>query len=159
MHLLAYCQGHLGSSSHMYSGTGNITCIYEVCKQYFGLEQGDQTVDEYYNQVVAICKERNLYQLHSTDLKKMEQQCQDVDVVWFLLGLKPEIESVCVQILGGSKLPSLPEVFSWIQRATLIDHDSQISYECTGEYAAFIAAHGSYGSSWGTWRSWFSWWT
>jgi hypothetical protein len=25
---------------HMYSGTGNITRIFEVCQQYFGLEQG-----------------------------------------------------------------------------------------------------------------------
>jgi hypothetical protein len=37
--------------SHMYFGTGNIIRIYEVCKQYFGLEQGDQTMDEYYNQI------------------------------------------------------------------------------------------------------------
>jgi hypothetical protein len=37
---------HLG---HMYSGTGNITWIYELCKQYFGLKQGTQTMDECYN--------------------------------------------------------------------------------------------------------------
>jgi hypothetical protein len=47
----------------------------------------------------------------------MEKQCQDVDAVRFLLGLKLEFESVCAQILGGSNLPSLLEVFSRIQRA------------------------------------------
>jgi hypothetical protein len=78
----------------MYSGTGNMTWMYEVCKQYFGLEQGAQTVDEYYNQVVTICKERDMYQPLSTDLNKMEKQRQDVDVVQFLLGLKSEYESV-----------------------------------------------------------------
>jgi hypothetical protein len=52
----------------MYFGFGNITRIYETCKQYFGLEQGAQTMDEYYNQVVVICKGRNLYQLLSKDL-------------------------------------------------------------------------------------------
>jgi hypothetical protein len=57
----------------MYTGVGNITRIYEVCKQYFGLEQGTQTMDKYYNQVVAICKERNMYQPLSTGLKKMER--------------------------------------------------------------------------------------
>jgi hypothetical protein len=72
--------------SHMYSGAGNITQIYEVYKQYFGLEQGVQTFDKYYNQVVAICKERDIYQPFSTDLKKMEKQRQDVDVIRFLLG-------------------------------------------------------------------------
>jgi hypothetical protein len=60
----------------------------------FGLEQGAQTMDEYYNQVMAICKERNMYQLLSNDLKTMEKQHQDVDVVWFLLNLKPEYETV-----------------------------------------------------------------
>jgi hypothetical protein len=97
---------------HMYSGTGNITRIYEVCKQYFGLEQGTLTIDEYYNQVIAICKERDMYQPLSTDLKKMEKQHQDVDVVRFLLGLKPEYESVSAHILGGSDLQLLSEVFS-----------------------------------------------
>jgi hypothetical protein len=32
-----------------------------------------------------------MYQPLSTDLKKMEKQCQDVDVVRFLLGLKPSM--------------------------------------------------------------------
>lgn len=52
----------------MYSGAGNITRSYEVCKLYFGLEQGAQTVDKYYNEVVAICKERDMYQLLSAKL-------------------------------------------------------------------------------------------
>jgi hypothetical protein len=112
--MLNSIESHIGSSciylsttkdiwdhlSHMYSGVGNITRIYNVCKQYFGLEQGAQSVDEYYNQVVAICKERNLYQPLSIDLQKMEKQRQDVDVVRFLLGLRLEFESVRAQILG-----------------------------------------------------------
>jgi hypothetical protein len=106
----------------MYFGIETITQIYEVCKQYFGLEQGAQIVDSYYNQIVVIYKERNMYQPLPTGLKKMEKQSQDVDVVWFLLCLKPNYESVCAQVLGGSDLPSLPKVFSRIQRATLSDH-------------------------------------
>jgi hypothetical protein len=43
------------------------------CKQYFGLEQGAQIVDEYYNQVVTTSKERDMYQPLSTDLKKNEK--------------------------------------------------------------------------------------
>jgi predicted P-loop ATPase len=52
-------------------------------------------VDKYYSQVVAICKERNMYQPLSTYLKAMEKQCQDVDVVRFLLDLNPECECLC----------------------------------------------------------------
>ncbi len=51
-------------------------------------------MDGYYNQVVVVCKEMNMYQPLSTNLKTMEKQYQDVDVVWFLLGLKPDYESV-----------------------------------------------------------------
>ena len=131
----------------MYSGTRNITRIYEVCKQYFGLEQGKQIVDEFYNQFVAICKERNLYQPLSMDLKKREKQHQDVNVVWFLLGKKPNVDSVRTQNLGGSDLPSLLEVFSRIQCATLFYHSSQLSFECTGEHSTFIASRGSFGCS------------
>lgn len=133
--------------SHMYSGTGNITRIYEVCKQYFGLEQGAQPVDEYYNQVVAICKEWDMYQPLSTDLQKMGKQRQDVDVVRFLLGLKPEYESVRAQILGSSDLPSLPEVFSHIQRATLSNHGPVLNPDREGDRATFIAARGGSSSS------------
>jgi hypothetical protein len=93
--MLNSIESHIGSSclylripkdiwdhlSHMYSSTGNITQIYEVCEQYFGLEQGAHTIDECYNQVVAICKERNLYQPLFMNVKKMKKQCQDVDVV------------------------------------------------------------------------------
>jgi hypothetical protein len=71
--------------SHLYSDTGNITQIFEVCKQYLGLEQRVHTMDEYYSQVMAICKERNMYQPLSIDLKTVEKQCQDVDVVGFFL--------------------------------------------------------------------------
>ena len=97
-------------------------------------------MDEYYNHVVAICKKRNLYQPLSTNLKKMKKQRQDVDVdaVRFLLGLKPEFESVHAQILGGSELPTLLELFSQIQRATLTDHGPQMSYEHTGEHVLLL---------------------
>jgi hypothetical protein len=118
---------------HMYSDTENITRIYEVCKQYFVLKQGNQTVDEYYNQVVTICKERDMYQPLSTNLKKMEKQHQDVDVVWFLLGLKPEYEFVPAHVLSGFNSPLLPEVFSRLHRATISDHSSLLSMKRNGD--------------------------
>ena len=59
--MLKSIESHIGSSciylptandiwdhlSHMYYGSGNITWIYKVCKQYFRLEEGAKTVDEY----------------------------------------------------------------------------------------------------------------
>jgi hypothetical protein len=86
---------------------------------------------------------------HSIDLKKMEKQRQDVDVVRFFLGLKPEYESVRAQILGGFDLPLLPEVFSRLQRATISNHSSLSSMERNGDRTAFIATCGSFSSSCG----------
>ena len=48
-------------------------------------------------------------------------------------------------ILGGSDLPSLLEVFSWIQCAT----GSQLSSKHDGDCTTFIAACGNTGSSQG----------
>jgi hypothetical protein len=77
----------------------------------------------------------------------MGKQRQDVDVVRFLLDLKPEYELVCAQILGGSDLLSLREVFSRIQHATLSDHGLALNFECEGDRATFIAARGGSTSS------------
>jgi hypothetical protein len=90
-----------------------------------------------------------MYQTLSTDVKVMEKQRQDADVVRFLIGLKPEYELICAQMLGGSDIPSLPEVFSRIQQATLLDNGSQISTDCSGDSYAFLASRGSSGSSLG----------
>lgn len=56
----------------------------------------------------------------------MENQCQDVDVVQFRLGLKLEYESVRARILGGLELTSLLEFFflPQIQQATLFNTSS-----------------------------------
>jgi hypothetical protein len=69
-----------------------------------------------------------------------------VDVDWFLHGLKPEFESIRAQILGGSNLPSLLEVFSRIQQATIFDHGSQVSYERISECTDFVTTCGSFDS-------------
>jgi hypothetical protein len=103
-----------------------------VCKQYFGLEQGSQSLEEYYNLAIEIFKEQNMYQLLSTGMKVIEKQRQDVDVQ-FLIGLKLEYESVYAQILGGLDIPSLPKVFSQIQCATLSNSSSHISSNCSGD--------------------------
>lgn len=88
-----------------------------------------------------------MYQPLSNNLKTMEKQRQNVDVVRFLLKLKPEYETINVQILGGSDLPSLPKVFSRIQHATLSNTSSQLSFEHNGDHTAFIATRGGTGSS------------
>lgn len=65
-----------------------------------------------------------MHQLLSSDVKVMEKKRQDVDVFRFLIGRNLKYESVCKQILDGSDIPSLLEVFSRIYQATLLDSSS-----------------------------------
>ncbi|KAG6651974.1 hypothetical protein CIPAW_06G151000 [Carya illinoinensis] len=96
----------------MYSGAGNITRIYELCKQFFVLEHNVLGLEEYYSQVMGICEELKMYQLVTSDVPSMLKQREDFNIVRFLVGLKPEYESVRSQILASPKLPSFPDVFS-----------------------------------------------
>lgn len=84
-----------------------------------------------------------MYQALSTDVK-VEKQRQDVNVVRFFIGLKLKYEFVRAQVLGGSDIPSLPEVFSRIQRVTLLDNSTHISIDrSSGDCSSFLASHGS----------------
>lgn len=95
----------------MFFGTGNINCIYEVCKKYFGLKQGTQRLEEYFFQVMGICEELNMYQPITFDTPYLLQQHEYFNVVHFFIGLKLEHEHLLSQILSSSKLTSLLYVF------------------------------------------------
>ncbi|KAG2670262.1 hypothetical protein I3760_14G077600 [Carya illinoinensis] len=85
----------------MYSGVGNTTRIYELCQQFFGLEQGVLGLEKYYSKVMGICEELKIYQPITSDVSIMLKQREEFNVVRFLVGLKPEYESVCSQILAS----------------------------------------------------------
>ncbi|XP_042946557.1 uncharacterized protein LOC122279793 isoform X1 [Carya illinoinensis] len=125
--------GHL---KQMYSGAGNITRIYELCKQFFVLEQNALGLEEYYSQVMGICEELKVYQPVTSDVPSMLKQREDFNIVRFLVGLKPEYESVRSQILASPQLPSFPDVFSRLQRATLSSDQSNERSALTASYVA-----------------------
>lgn len=95
-----------------------------------------------------------MYQPLSIDLKTMEKQQQDVDVVCFLLSLKPEYESIRAQILGGLELQSISEFFSSDSACSSFDQSSQLSSKHNGNRAAFIAVDGGFGSPHGVRGGW-----
>ncbi|XP_042945626.1 phosphatidate cytidylyltransferase 1-like isoform X3 [Carya illinoinensis] len=76
-------------------------------------------LEEYYSQVMGICEELKMYQPVTSDVPSMLKQREDFNIVHFLVGLKPEYESVRSQILASPQLPSFPDVFSRLQRAIL----------------------------------------
>ncbi|KAG7986958.1 hypothetical protein I3843_03G108700 [Carya illinoinensis] len=120
----------------MYSGAGNITRIYELCKQFFVLEQNALGLEEYYSQVMGICEKLKVYQPVTSDVPSMLKQREDFNIIRFLVGLKPEYESVRSQILASPQLPSFPDVFSRLQRATLSSDQSNERSALTASYVA-----------------------
>ncbi|XP_059650495.1 uncharacterized protein LOC132296301 [Cornus florida] len=105
--------------------SGNITKIYEVCRQLFDLRQGTHSLAEYFSHSMGICEEMNLHQPITSDVKSIQQQHEDFNDVQFLTGLSPEYEFVHAQILGSPTLPSLPDMFSRLQRAILSNSTSR----------------------------------
>ncbi|XP_041004548.1 uncharacterized protein LOC121249809 [Juglans microcarpa x Juglans regia] len=71
----------------------------------------------------------------------MLKQREDFNVVRFLVGLKPEYESMRSQILASPQLPSFPDVFSRLQRATLSGQGSQFSSDQSNERSALAASY------------------
>ena len=53
----------------MYSGKGNLSRIYEVCKGFYCVEQNDQSSQAYFMQFKRIYKELNVLLPFSPDVK------------------------------------------------------------------------------------------
>ncbi|KAG2704847.1 hypothetical protein I3760_05G025500 [Carya illinoinensis] len=91
--------------------------IWRHLKQMYS--GGALGLEEYYSKVMGICEELKIYQPIISDVSIMLKQREEFNVVRFLVSLKPEYESVRSQILASPQLPSFPDVFSRLQRATL----------------------------------------
>ncbi|XP_059654330.1 uncharacterized protein LOC132301059 [Cornus florida] len=122
----------------------NITRVYELCKQYFHLEQGNHSIEAYYSTVMGVCEELNMYQPITADVRGMQQQREDFNVVRFLTGLLSTYEPFRAQIMGSPTLPSLAEVFSRLQRATLASDNSNLNSGQSGESSAWVVSKGEH---------------
>lgn len=84
----------------MYSGTGNFTRAYEVCQQYFRLEQGNLSITDYYSHVKGVCEELRLYHPFTTDAAVWQKQHEDMDVVRFFDGFETWVWGCSVSDFG-----------------------------------------------------------
>lgn len=69
------------------------------------------SLEDYYNKFKGVCKELNIYQPISFDVKIMKKQRDSMHVARFLSGLPKRLNPVKSQILASPDLPSLSEVF------------------------------------------------
>lgn len=84
-----------------------------------------------------------MYQHGSSDVPRMQQHREDLNVDYFLISLRSEYEPIRAQILDSLKLPSHSDVFFRHQSATLSWNNSQLSSEDYGDKSPFVASHGS----------------
>ncbi|XP_010252152.1 PREDICTED: rRNA 2'-O-methyltransferase fibrillarin-like isoform X1 [Nelumbo nucifera] len=78
----------------LYSRQDNTTRVYQLYQEYFDLQQGNKTLEEYYANMKNLINELNVYHPLTLDVKVQQQQREQLDVTRFLVGLKSEYEPV-----------------------------------------------------------------
>lgn len=58
----------------LYSGKGNISRIYDVCKKFYRVEKGDKTLAAYFMDFKNTFEELNMLLPFSTDIKVQQTQ-------------------------------------------------------------------------------------
>ena len=86
--------------------------MYDISREFFQLQQGDQSMTEYFASILHLSEELNTLQPLTTDLSEMQRQREQMVVLRFLAGMKPKYNSIWSRILAGQSLPSLAETYA-----------------------------------------------
>ncbi|KAJ9543933.1 hypothetical protein OSB04_023640 [Centaurea solstitialis] len=100
----------------LYYGQSNISRIYSVCKTFHRGEQQDRSLTTYAMEFKKVYEEMNSLLPLSTDVKAMQTQREQIVVISFLSGLRPEFDSIRSQFLNESAIPSLQDTFARVLR-------------------------------------------
>ncbi|GJY74948.1 hypothetical protein Tco_0479379 [Tanacetum coccineum] len=100
----------------LYSGQKNISRIYSVCKAFHHGEQQDLSLTAYVMEFKKMYEELNSLLPISVDVKVMQKQREQIAVMSFLTGLRPEFDSLRCQFLNETEIPSLQDTFARVIR-------------------------------------------
>lgn len=100
----------------LYSGKGNLSRMYEVCKAFYRAEKQDQSLTHYFMEFKKTYEELNMLLPLSPDVKVQQRQREQMAIMSFLAGLSSDFETAKSQVLSGSEISSLQEVFSRVLR-------------------------------------------
>ncbi|KAJ0885211.1 putative RNA-directed DNA polymerase [Helianthus annuus] len=106
----------------LYSEESNMSRIYNVCKSFHRGEQLDRSIIAYVMEFKKTYEELNALLPISTDVRVMQTQREQIAVLSFLTGLRPEFDAIRSQFLNEPTIPSLQETFARILR-----HEPNIS--------------------------------
>jgi hypothetical protein len=128
------------AAAQTYSKVGNATLKYDLQCRIHGLTQGDWLVATYFHKLRSLWQEldheQNLQSVCTADAIKIKM-IEEERIYEFLSGLNSEYDPVRVQIFGKEPLPSLQELFSYIQneeglRSTMLHPSSQTQSALVG---------------------------
>jgi cobalamin biosynthesis Mg chelatase CobN len=113
---------------------GNDALKYDLKRRIHGFTQGDSLVATYFHKLRNLWQEldhyQNLQPMCAIDATQIKKMIEEERIYEFLCGLNSEYDPVRVHIFGKEPLPSLQEVFSYIQneesrRSTMFHSSSQ----------------------------------
>ncbi|RVW51817.1 Retrovirus-related Pol polyprotein from transposon TNT 1-94 [Vitis vinifera] len=100
----------------LYSGKGNVSRMYDVWNAFHCPEKGAKSLTAYFMDFKKVYEELNALMPFSPDVRVQQAQREQMVVMSFLFGLPSEFETAKSQILSGSDIGSLQEVFSRVLR-------------------------------------------
>ncbi|KAK2970062.1 hypothetical protein RJ640_006535 [Escallonia rubra] len=100
----------------LYSGKGNISRIYDVCRAFYRPEKETKTLTAFFMDFKKTYEELNMLLPFSKDIKVQQAQREQMAAMSFLGALPPEFDTAKSQILFGTDITSLQEVFSRVLR-------------------------------------------
>ena len=103
----------------IYSDLENIAQYFEIRAAIRNTKQGNLGVTEYYNNLVELWQEMDLFYDPSwkcaNDSQKYRKMLEKERIFYFLQGLNPDLDEVRGRLLGTKPLPYLREVFAKVR--------------------------------------------
>nr|CAN74438.1 hypothetical protein VITISV_022954 [Vitis vinifera] len=100
----------------LYSEKGHVSRMYDVWNAFHCPEKGAKSLTAYFMDFKKVYEELNALMPFSPDVRVQQAQREQMVVMSFLSGLPSEFETAKSQILSGSDIGSLQEVFSRVLR-------------------------------------------
>ena len=112
LHLWAYktCFKFWTQAKGLY--TSDIQRLYKVASAVVHISQQDLDLSTYIGQITSLKEEFLTVMPLTPDVGAQQTQLDKFFMVLTLIGLCPDLEPVCDQILGSSSVPSLDDVFA-----------------------------------------------
>ena len=98
----------------VYSGKGNISRIFDVCRAFYCSEKQDQSLTEFFMDYKKTYEELNVLVPFSQDVKVHQDQWENMAVMGFIAALPYEYDFFKTHILSSSEVSSFQETFSQI---------------------------------------------